>query len=426
MEKRLNNLDCPEFLLVITHTNPEWLERGLMDSLRQQVFASIRKTRRGVERFLACSPERDDLEDKPIKIHSKVMVVDEELLKVGSANLADRSMGLDSECELAIEANGDPELQQAIARVRDRLLAEHLGESPGEVSRTISETGSLLETVKALGAKGRSLRPVDDWLEPTEDDGFPERAVVDPPNPAEVDQTVDELVETEGREHTRKRIWFLLAALVLTAALAAAWRFTPLSQYADTEVIRTTFSHMTHSSWAWAAGMALFIIGGLISFPVTALIAVMGVLFDPWVAMGISMGGSLLSGLATFFMGRFMGGARLERMVGEKVRGLSRRIANRGLLAVILVRIVPVAPFTVINIAAGASHIRLWDFLLGTFLGLAPGIMALTVFADRIAQAILKPSLTNLAIAALGAVAIWGAAYWLKKRISLPGKRKTV
>lgn len=93
---------------------------------------------------------------------------------------------------------------------------------------------------------------------------------------------------------------------------------------------------------------------------------------------------------------------------------LSRRFANGGIVAVIMLRCVPVAPFTLVNLVAGATHLRVRDFLLGTALGMSPGILALTVFSDRLAAALHDPSPGTLAVLlaavvlfALGAFAIY-------------------
>ena len=55
------------------------------------------------------------------------MIVDDELVRIGSANFARRSMGMDTECDLAVEAGGDARVRAGIRRIRDRLIAEHLG-----------------------------------------------------------------------------------------------------------------------------------------------------------------------------------------------------------------------------------------------------------------------------------------------------------
>ena len=80
----------------------------------------------------------------------------------------------------------------------------------------------------------------------------------------------------------------------------------------------------------------------------------------------------------------------------------------------IIVRIIPVAPFTVINMVAGASHIRLRDFVIGSAIGLLPGIVGISLFTDRLAATIQKPDLQAFAIlAAVAAVIILGGwSFW--------------
>ena len=91
-----------------------------------------------------------------------------------------------------------------------------------------------------------------------------------------------------------------------------------------------------------------------------------------------------------------------------------------GVLAVVVLRLVPVAPFTLVNLVAGATHLRARDFLLGTALGMTPGILAVTVFSDRLAVALWHPSGTALALLAAAAALIAAGAFvlyrWLARR----------
>ncbi len=95
-----------------------------------------------------------------IYVHAQVMIVDDQMLRVGSANFNNRSMGLDSECDVMIDA-GRPENRSSEARIaelRCDLMAEHLNAEPDEVRRTFEETRSLIATVERLRGEGRSLR----------------------------------------------------------------------------------------------------------------------------------------------------------------------------------------------------------------------------------------------------------------------------
>jgi phosphatidylserine/phosphatidylglycerophosphate/cardiolipin synthase-like enzyme len=95
----------------------------------------------------------------PITVHSKLMIIDDRLLRVGSSNLNNRSLGFDTECDLAIEAHtiSDP-TRQAIFRLLVRLAAEHTG-SPAELmQQRIVEADSLLAGIGALNpGTGRRL-----------------------------------------------------------------------------------------------------------------------------------------------------------------------------------------------------------------------------------------------------------------------------
>src|SRR5205807_8295945 len=94
-------------------------------------------------------------------IHSKLMVVDDRLLRIGSANLNHRSMGTDTECDLAVEA-AHADARDTIARLRNRLLGEHCGVKADAVAAALARTGSLIAAADGLTRNGHSLRRVED------------------------------------------------------------------------------------------------------------------------------------------------------------------------------------------------------------------------------------------------------------------------
>jgi uncharacterized membrane protein YdjX (TVP38/TMEM64 family) len=98
----------------------------------------------------------------------------------------------------------------------------------------------------------------------------------------------------------------------------------------------------------------------------------------------------------------------VERLSGGSVHRLSERLARRGILTVIAVRIVPVAPFTVINLFAGASRISLRDYLIGTAVGMMPGVAAMTAFSEGILALVQRADLKQFLVAALALVFIIG------------------
>jgi phosphatidylserine/phosphatidylglycerophosphate/cardiolipin synthase-like enzyme len=156
---RLDEPDPPEFVLVNPRTGEGWLDENVMSPARAELLDFIRKRDRA-GRFRIYCPVTDQGED--IYVHSKITIVDDRRLRVGSANFNNRSMGLDSECDLLIDADlpGNEQAGEVIRMLRTDLLAEHLGASVDSVEAKFSETGSLIRGIEAFsGGRGRGLIP---------------------------------------------------------------------------------------------------------------------------------------------------------------------------------------------------------------------------------------------------------------------------
>ena len=160
--ERLAEDDGPEFVVVNPESADGWLEEKAMGTARARLLEHVRRADRH-DRFRLLVPVTEGR--RPVYVHAKVFCLDDRLLRIGSSNLNNRSMGLDTECDLSIEAlPGDPreaELSASVLAVRDRLLGEHLGVTPAEVSAAVERCGgSLVRAVDALiSPTGRSLVP---------------------------------------------------------------------------------------------------------------------------------------------------------------------------------------------------------------------------------------------------------------------------
>ena len=178
---RLKEPDGPEIVIVLPRRGSNRLEQQAMDSARhvliQVLWAADEHRRLGIY-----WPETDG--GAPIYVHSKVMVVDDRLLRIGSSNFNNRSMGFDSECDVAIEADSKSsehdDICRQIASVRSLLVSEHLGVSVGEFERATRRCGSFLKAVDALRGQGRSLRPFTERTVSDEAGPLAESDLVDP------------------------------------------------------------------------------------------------------------------------------------------------------------------------------------------------------------------------------------------------------
>jgi phosphatidylserine/phosphatidylglycerophosphate/cardiolipin synthase-like enzyme len=161
---RLEEEGGPEVVIVSTEHSPSWFDRMTMDKTRSALLRRLQAADRW-GRFHAYCPETKG--GKTIIVHCKATVIDDELLRVGSTNLNNRSAGFDTECDLAIEAEPGPAgaaTRAAIAAHRTRTLAHFLGRTPAEVDAAIARTGGLAAAVEALDSRPqrrlRRLGPV--------------------------------------------------------------------------------------------------------------------------------------------------------------------------------------------------------------------------------------------------------------------------
>ena len=127
--------------------------------------------------------------------------------------------------------------------------------------------------------------------------------------------------------------------------------------------------------------------------------------------------GSLFSAAALFGLGRALGRYHVQRFAGRRVAYLSRRLAQRGVWAIILVRMIPVAPFSIVNLVAGSTGISLREFLLGTALGMSPGIVLLSAIMNGLEETLRAPTPLALVGVGLSVGMAWGLIRYILRHI---------
>jgi phosphatidylserine/phosphatidylglycerophosphate/cardiolipin synthase-like enzyme len=186
LRARLDEPEGPEIVIVMRKRNDGWLEHFAMGNNRDRLVRRLRKSP-GAARlrcFYAVSPREDDGEQE-IDVHSKAIVVDDRAARVGSSNLNNRSHGLDSECDLAVEARDETQ-RRAIRGFRNRLVAEHLGRPVEELERAIAECGGLIGAIDRLNTGPRKLRELATEIEDGPDEPLPGSAILDPREPIDL------------------------------------------------------------------------------------------------------------------------------------------------------------------------------------------------------------------------------------------------
>jgi phosphatidylserine/phosphatidylglycerophosphate/cardiolipin synthase-like enzyme/uncharacterized membrane protein YdjX (TVP38/TMEM64 family) len=422
LARRLQERDGPEVIVVAPCSCSGWVEETALGALRARLLRRLREAdvHGRLRAVYPAVPSPTDGERTPVQIHSKVFVVDEEHLHVGSANLSNRSMGMDTECDLALDAEGDAATRDGIARFRDGLLAEHLGVTLDEVAQVRRETGSLLAVIERLRGRPRTLLPIEDTLEPWVDEMLPDQKVLDPTGPYEAGKLVDHLVSDEPAPVARRPVARAVAVLGGLLALGMAWQLTPLGELADPERILEWARPLRQSVWGPLVATVVFVVASLVLVPITAMSVAMAVLFGPWIGWLCSLVGCLASASAGFGIGHVVWKDAVSWLTGPRLDRLSKKLSNHGLVTVAAVRLVPIAPFTVVNLVAGSSHLRFRDFFLGTLVAMAPGLLAMALVADRVATAVDKPSPWTIAVAVGLLVLLVLLGRWVKNKLA-PG-----
>jgi phospholipase D1/2 len=248
----------------------------------------------------------------------------------------------------------------------------------------------------------------------------PDSRIVDPDQAIDADRLIEEFVPPEHREPARYHIALIGAILVVILGLTAAWHWSPLREWVNVGSLVGFAADFAQAPSAPLLVLGIFVAGGLVSFPLTVLVIVCVLVFGPWHGFLYSLISAIVSATITYALGHWLGHNTVRRFAGKKINELNRRLARRGLLTIIIVRIVPVAPFTVINMVAGASHIRFRDFIVGTAVGLLPAMVGISLFTDQLAATIHKPDLPAFAVLAMIVAALivggWSFLRWEEHR----------
>lgn len=200
---RLAEADGPEVVVVARLSSHGWLEAPTMAALRTVLVRKLRAADiHG--RLQVWYPQTPT---ECCDVHSKLMLIDDRWLRVGSANFANRSMGLDTECDLVIDAGNNDPARDAMARARNALLGEHLDVAPHDVANAFDVTGSLGAAIVSLAKEsGRTLRVLEEGAEPSTAVLALANGVTDPERPLSVPELIAGLTPTRWIERLEGRV----------------------------------------------------------------------------------------------------------------------------------------------------------------------------------------------------------------------------
>lgn len=393
----LKKEEGPEIVIVLPGRTAGWLEQSTMDVLRNRVLTLIERANRH-DRLRIVSPIIDKLGDARVNVHAKIMVVDMHWLRIGSANLSGRSMGLDSECDLLVDGGESG----AALRFVSELLAEHLGQSINEVACGLEADG-LNATLDRLNGGPRRLEPltyekdtVDSLLESIAwiaDLEKPIERIWSAPVADEIQAAIDadgRTKATAGPGSTRESgdgsgglpLAAIGAGIVVLLAAAIAVFATSGDARSPTELLAVLEARTSGPLAPFVAG-PVFALAATLFAPVTWLIALSALLFEPVVAAAVSIFGTAISTIATHRIGVTFAGPVSARLPAKLLSRVEKLAAGSDTMSMVGLRLLPIAPFAVVNIAVGIAGVALRHLLAGSLIAMIPGIVFISFSIDR-------------------------------------------
>jgi phospholipase D1/2 len=224
----------------------------------------------------------------------------------------------------------------------------------------------------------------------------------------------------------QRQIWLAVAILAILFAGAAAWKWTPLADQLDIRKITGWVFSLRDNPARPFIILAGYIVGSLLLVPITVLILATALVFGPLLGCVYSLAGCFLAAGVTYAIGYLLGRDLIQQAIGSKWGRVEQKIGEAGIIAVATMRLLPVAPFTIVNVISGAFQVPLRDYVIGSLLGLAPGIVVINLFAHQFESAVRNPgvgSYTLLII--LVALSVLGTV-WLRRRLGHVSNKEVV
>ena len=394
---RLREAKGPEVILVLPVAGDGWIEQNTIEVFRKRLFQQLAEAD-AHKRLRIVHPRASKTRNVETFVHSKVLIVDDVLLLVGSANTNHRSMGVDTECDLAIDAGADEAARPAILAVRDRLMAEHVGLTPDDVARGLARAKSLCAFIDEREDEDRALVAFDIDSEPEPPPDPTVHYVVDPDGPLDLGASVDAwlpAVEVPTRRMPL-RVW-ISPVVALIGAAVVAWSSFSGSGQSGFQSLQAAIAGIRQTTTGDAFALVAFLIAGLALVPLELILVTTGVLLGMARGSVVAVAGSLAIAVAGYAVGRVLGPVAISSWMSSKSYRSGRQVGARGVMGVAALRLAGVASASAVHLLCGASRVPFFSYLAGTAIGLVPAIVALTALGGLLGDTILEPSTTNAA-----------------------------
>lgn len=362
------------------------------------------------------STDREGLKGQK-RVHAKVMVIDNNYFVIGSSNLSKRSMTLDTECDLTFAANNKKQ-QEKVEWFRNDLISEHSGWPAADVQKFIDGKNTFNELTSCKEKYVYCLKEAEDEVFTDKNLQNLITPIGDP-----IEPIIPSIPLPSGKTlhvpNPSKKSLILFSFFTIVALLVGSGYL--LSQHVDwmnQDYLIEQLTGFRDSPWAIFLVCAIYMIAGLLFFPVSVLSLAVAMVFGAVWGVVYGMAGALCSTLLLFVIGQFVGEKGIRSIIGPRINRIDKKFADNGILGVAIIRNIPVAPFSLVNMVAGVSSIKLYHFLIGTFIGMLPLMIVKGIVGGSVADILREPTIKHISFLVVGVIAWLAVAYGTQKLIN--------
>jgi phosphatidylserine/phosphatidylglycerophosphate/cardiolipin synthase-like enzyme/uncharacterized membrane protein YdjX (TVP38/TMEM64 family) len=415
LHKRISDTSRPgiEVIVILPQAAQNWKEELAIGfeqrRMLQRLDAAAKANHCPLGIYTLIKTGKSLLPPTPIYVHSKVLIIDDRILSIGSANTSNRSLGLDTECNINIEAE-EGHRRREIALACYTLLGEHLEQSAKAVESLIQQKGGWVAALdRVSGRSGRLHKLNDTYPETWIDQVLPDGICFDPESPLSPEDLFEKLFsplppsvqeeaaleEKEQADRQRsatassgsKTKPFLRGIpLFLLPLIGVLLYFFLEKKGIDLRAWMACLDEARASHWTIPIFIMGTVVASILSFPLIFFLILGGVLFGAYWGTLLNWTAALTGATVSYFLGLYLGRPLFRRFGQRKAPAVAEWIKQKGFWAILILRVIGVFPFTVVNFIAGASKIRLSYYLLATALGMLPGTFLISYFSDSILQ----------------------------------------
>ncbi len=411
----------PEVIIILPELAGGWLEQKTMGLMQAQALYALQEADAHA-RLQVFYPEHRDLRKSKryITVHSKVMVVDSEIISIGSANLNNRSMGFDSEVNATIH------VQKPCYGFTANLLSHHTDAKATIIQRHLEQGASVREAIRILN-EASTHRHLQAFTIQAAGPMLLDSELVDAEKPSVLEEGMDrwgQLMQILARRLglSSPTVMLVVGFVLLGAFLFGLYlisRKSPFDLYRLMAFFRGTGDD---SLLRHALIPATFAIGGLLFIPINIMILATAALLPIGQALAHIFFGIIMNVSTSYFVGQTVGRYFFRRFLGAKVRNILHRVGKGHFLTLVALRIVPLAPNSLINLTAGVGHVPFLRFLGATLVGMAPGLLLLVVFQKSLFSVLEKPEVLSVLLLVALVVFALLLAQWSLRRFSHYGR----